>query len=87
MIYTSIVLFCGFFVFVASDFGGTVALGLLVSITLFVAMLTNLVILPSLLLSLEKSITNKAFREPLIDIFDEEEDIELSELKIKNKKS
>ena len=46
MVYTSIVLFFGFFVFVASDFGGTVALGLLVSITLFFAMLSNLLLLP-----------------------------------------
>ena len=53
MIYTSI-LFFGFSIFTASNFGGTQALGLLVSLTLFVAMLTNLVLLPSLLLSLEK---------------------------------
>ena len=54
MIYTSVVLFFGFFVFVASDFGGTQALGLLVSITLFFAMLSNLLLLPALLLTLEK---------------------------------
>ena len=83
MIYTSVVLFFGFFVFVASDFGGTVALGLLVSITLFFAMLSNLLLLPALLLSLEKLITTKAFKEPFLDIFDEEEDIDLDRLKIK----
>ena len=85
MIYTSVVLFFGFFVFVASDFGGTVALGLLVSITLFFAMLSNLLLLPALLLSLEKLITTKAFKEPFLDIFDEEEDIDLDRLKIKQK--
>ena len=85
MIYTSVVLFFGFFVFVASDFGGTVALGLLVSITLFFAMLSNLLLLPALLLSLEKLITTKAFKEPFLDIFDEEEDIDLDRLKIKRK--
>ena len=83
MIYTSVVLFFGFFVFVASDFGGTVALGLLVSITLFFVMLSNLLLLPALLLSLEKLITTKAFKEPFLDIFDEEEDIDLDRLKIK----
>jgi uncharacterized protein len=83
MIYTSIILFFGFGVFVASDFGGTQALGLLVATTLFTAMLANLVLLPSLLLSLEKRITTKAFKEPLLELFDEEEDIELEELKIK----
>ena len=85
MIYTSVVLFFGFFVFVASDFGGTQALGLLVSITLFFAMLSNLLLLPALLLTLEKSITTKSFKEPLIDIFDEEEDIDLKQLKLKRK--
>ena len=85
MIYTSIVLFFGFFVFIASDFGGTQALGLLVSITLLFAMLSNLLLLPALLLTLEKLITTKAFKEPLIDIFDEEEDIDLKKLKVKIK--
>lgn len=83
MIYTSIILFFGFGVFVASDFGGSQALGLLVATTLFTAMLANLVLLPSLLLSLEKMITTKAFKEPLLEIIDEEEDIELEELEIK----
>ena len=83
MIYTSIVLFFGFGIFTASSFGGTVALGLLVSITLLVAMFSNLILLPALLLSLEKLITTKAFKEPLISIFDEEEDIELDDLQIK----
>lgn len=85
MIYTSVVLFFGFFVFIASDFGGTVVLGLLVSITLFFAMISNLLLLPALLLTLEKLITTKAFKEPLIDIFDEEEDIDLKKLKVKRK--
>ena len=78
MMYTSIVLFCGFFIFIASEFGGTVALGLLVSITLLVAMLSNLLLLPAMLLSLEQSITTEAFKEPLLDIFNEE-DIDLKE--------
>lgn len=82
MIYTSIVLLFGFGIFIASDFGGTIALGLLVSITLLLAVLANLLFLPSLLLTLDKSITTKAFKEPLIEIFDEEEDIELENLKI-----
>jgi len=83
MIYTSIILFFGFMVFALSDFGGTQALGILVSITLFVAMLANLVLLPSLLLSLEKLLTTKAFKEPILDLIEEEEDIELEELQLK----
>ncbi len=74
MFYTSIVLFFGFSVFVISNFGGTVALGALVSATLMFAMLANLILLPSLLLSLERSIANKeVLRKPQIDILPKDE--------------
>lgn len=74
MFYTSIVLFFGFSVFVISNFGGTVALGALVSATLMFAMLANLILLPSLLLSLERSIANKeVLKKPQIDILPKEE--------------
>ena len=59
IIYTSIILFFGFIIFVFSGFGGTVYLGLLTSITLVVAMFNNLLLLPSLLLSLESWDKNK----------------------------
>ncbi|CAM1348626.1 efflux RND transporter permease subunit [Tenacibaculum insulae] len=59
MFYTSIVLFFGFLVFTISSFGGTIALGGLVSVTLLLAMVSNLLLLPSLLLSFEKKIANK----------------------------
>jgi len=85
MIYTSVILFFGFGIFIASQFGGTVALGSLVAVTLLVAMLSNLLLLPALLLTLEKAITNKSFKEPLLHIFNEEEDIELDDLKILSK--
>ena len=81
MLYTSIVLFLGFSVFAISSFGGTVALGILVSITLLFAMLSNLLLLPSLLLSLERSIANKkTLKKPSIQILsdtklDEENEI------------
>ena len=69
MFYTSIVLFFGFSVFTISEFGGTIALGALVSITLLFAMLANLLLLPSLLLSLERSIANKqTLLEPALEI-------------------
>ena len=82
MIYTSIILFFGFGVFSVSEFGGTVALGVLVAITLLFALFSNLILLPSLLLTLEKSITNQSFKEPLLQIYDEDEDIELDDLRI-----
>ncbi|MBP0904709.1 RND family transporter [Mariniflexile gromovii] len=75
MFYTSIVLFFGFSVFTISSFGGTVALGALVSATLLFAMLSNLLLLPSLLLSLERSIANKeVLKEPAINIIPEEDE-------------
>ncbi|WP_044400407.1 RND family transporter [Lacinutrix sp. Hel_I_90] len=79
MFYTSIVLFFGFSVFTISSFGGTVALGALVSVTLLFAMLSNLLLLPSLLLSLERNIANKEIlKKPAINIIpiegDEDED-------------
>ena len=72
MFYTSIVLFFGFAVFMSSDFGGTVALGGLVSVTLLFAMLANLILLPSLLISMEDKVSNKeTIRNPKIKILDE----------------
>jgi predicted RND superfamily exporter protein len=80
MFYTSIVLFFGFSVFTISSFGGTVALGALVSATLLFAMLSNLLLLPSLLLSLERSIANKeVLKEPSINIIPEEDDENLKD--------
>jgi uncharacterized protein len=69
MIYTAIILFSGFAIFSASSFGGTAALGILVSITLLVSMCTNLVLLPAILLSIDKRRSKKELlRKPLIDL-------------------
>ena len=71
MFYTSIVLFFGFSVFMSSNFGGTQALGGLVAVTLLMAMLANLVLLPSLLISLQDTISNdKVLKKPKIKILD-----------------
>ncbi|WP_010135947.1 efflux RND transporter permease subunit [Ochrovirga pacifica] len=59
MFYTSIVLFFGFLVFIISSFGGTKALGGLISITLLFAMISNLIILPALLITFERNIRKK----------------------------
>ena len=68
MIYTAIILFFGFGIFAASDFGGTAALGILISGTLLIAYCSNLILLPCFLLSLERRLTNKAFLQtPLIE--------------------
>jgi len=54
MFYTSIILFFGFGIFIASGFKGTIFLGLLVSITLLIGMISNLVLLPCFLMTLDK---------------------------------
>jgi hypothetical protein len=74
MIYSSTVLFFGFGVFILSTFGGTQALGFLVSITLLVAGLLNMFVLPSMLLTLDRWSTTKAFEEPILDIYEDEGD-------------
>ncbi|MFO7703503.1 efflux RND transporter permease subunit [Psychroflexus maritimus] len=85
MFYTSIVLFFGFSVFMISSFGGTVALGGLVSATLLFAMLANLLLLPSLLLSLERSIANKnTLKEPQMKLITSDQDLKEEQEKNEN---
>jgi predicted RND superfamily exporter protein len=86
MIYSAVVLFFGFAIFILSSFGGTEALGYLVSFTLITAMLSNLFVLPSLIMTLDRWSTTRAFKEPLLEILDEEADIDLDQLKIETKK-
>lgn len=92
MIYTSIILFFGFIIFAASDFGGTVALGLLTSTTLLMAMLTNLIVLPALLLRFDSGKRNES-SHPLIERFpefyheEEDEEIDLDLIKVGGDKS
>jgi hypothetical protein len=89
MIYTSIILFFGFIVFVYSTFDGTVALGALTSSTLLLAMVSNLILLPSLLITFG----SKEYRRSqiqLIDYYDEsaifeadDEEIDLSLIRVR----
>lgn len=55
IIYTSLVLIAGFIIFSFSGFGGTQALGWLTSLTLVTATLTNLILLPALLINFVKT--------------------------------
>lgn len=93
MIYTSIVLFAGFIIFTFSSFGGTIALGILTSTTLLISMVTNLILLPSLIMTFDRG-RYKVGDHILIDEFDpdsypmaEDEAIDLSKIKIHNKHS
>jgi len=82
MMYTSIVLFFGFMMFALSEFDGTRSLGLLVSVTLLVAMFTNLMLLPSLLMSFAQYVTTRTFSEPFFDLLDEEDILALDDLQV-----
>ena len=92
MIYTSVVLFAGFIIFTFSDFGGTVALGFLTSTTLFISLLTNLILLPALLLAFDDG-KRKKDMHPLIEqtdnVYKEEDDeeIDVEQIEVKNKAS
>lgn len=83
ILFTSIVLFFGFGMFVFSEFEGTRALGILTSLTLFTAMLTNLVVLPAMLLSLDHYVSTKAFAEPFVQVIDEEDDLSYEDWQMK----
>ena len=74
MIYSSSVLFFGFAIFLFSGFGGTQAMGYLISFTLLAALFSNLFLLPSFLLWLDKLITTRTFSEPILEILDEEKE-------------
>jgi uncharacterized protein len=91
IMYTSIVLFAGFIIFTFSDFGGTIALGLLTSTTLVISMFTNLILLPALILTFDRP-RRKKDDYMLIDDFDstfygesEDEEIDLKRIRIHNR--
>ncbi|HBK88103.1 MAG TPA: hypothetical protein DDZ56_05605 [Cytophagales bacterium] len=88
IIYTSVALFAGFIIFAFSDFGGTIALGILTSTTLVISMFTNLILLPALILTFDKPRKENSEKLP-IDDFDatfygegEDEEIDLDKIKI-----
>ena len=63
MFYTAMILFAGFAIFAASTFQGTVALGILVSITLLMGMASNLILLPAFLLTVDKQRNRKRLKK------------------------
>jgi hypothetical protein len=89
MMYTSIILFFGFVIFSASGFLATVALGMLTSTTLLIAMFTNLIVLPSLLITFDSGKRDPGIH-PLIEQVDdfygedEDEEIDLKKIEIEN---
>lgn len=91
IVYTSIVLFAGFIIFSFSDFGGTVALGLLTSTTLIISMFTNLILLPALIMTFDKP--KRKLDRQLIDDIDpnfygetEDEAIDITRIRIHDRR-
>jgi len=73
MVYTSVILFFGFSIFSASSFGGTAALGILISLTLLMSLITNLILLPAILLSIANRRLNKELiKQSMIELEEEE---------------
>lgn len=91
MMYTSIVLFFGFVIFAFSDFGGTVALGVLTSTTLLFAMVTNLAFLPCLLISFDTSSKDSKYFSNWIEHYEEfhteedDEEIDINQIRVDTK--
>lgn len=77
MIYTAIILFCGFSIFDFSTFGGTMWLGILTTLALVVSLLTNIFILPSMLLTIEKRRMQREMKvKPILPLAEEAEEEE-----------
>jgi predicted RND superfamily exporter protein len=92
MIYTSVILFAGFIIFAGSDFVGTTMLGVLTSTTLLIAMLTNIVVLPALLLTFDDGKRRRNTHPPIehFDEFyseDEDEEIDIGRITLEEKGS
>jgi len=68
MIYSAVVLFFGFLIFAFSSFGGTIMLGVLTSITLILALFSNLILLPALLHSYDVAKARKTEGSGLVDL-------------------
>jgi len=73
MVFSGTVLVLGFAVFIFSKFGGTASLGYLIGFTLMVALFSNLIILPSLILYMDKLIKNKEASKPMFEVDDDSE--------------
>ncbi len=75
MIYSTVILFFGFIIFAFSSFEGTMYLGVLTSLSLAFGLLSNLFLLPSLLLGMEKRMNARKDMQGSILELEEDEDL------------
>ncbi len=74
MLSSLLVLVLGFSIFAFSDFGGTQAMGILVTLTLVFSLLSNIILMPMLIHTFAKSLSKKTIDKPMLEIFDEPSD-------------
>jgi len=73
MLSSLLVLVLGFSIFIFSDFGGTQAMGILITLTLLFSLFCNIILLPTLIYSFSDSLSKKTIDKPLLEMFDEPE--------------
>lgn len=71
MLSSLLVLVLGFSIFIFSDFGGTQAMGILITLTLIFSLFCNILLLPMLIYSFSSSLSKKSIDKPLLEMFDE----------------
>lgn len=71
MLSSLLVLVLGFSIFIFSDFGGTQAMGILITLTLVFSLFCNILLLPMLIYSFSGSLSKKSIDKPLLEMFDE----------------
>lgn len=71
MLSSLLVLVLGFAIFILSDFGGTQAMGILVTLTLIFSLLSNIILMPMLIHTFAKTFSDKSIDKPMLEIFDE----------------
>lgn len=80
MLSSLLVLVLGFSIFIFSDFGGTQAMGILITLTLVFSIFCNILLLPMLIYSFSGILSEKSIDKPLLEMFDEPKEASVDEL-------
>lgn len=80
MLSSLLVLVLGFSIFIFSDFGGTQAMGILITLTLVFSLFCNIILLPMLIYSFSNALSKKSIDKPLLEMFDEPKEATTEEL-------
>lgn len=80
MLSSLLVLVLGFGIFIFSDFGGTQAMGILITITLLFSLFCNILLLPIIIYTFSDSLSKKSIDKPFLEMFDEPRELQADEL-------